>query len=387
MKTLVAIPCLLNGGTERQTLMLSNALQDTGYEVIVLCYFEFDNAIVRDFEESGAKVKLLNISRKTGFLKIIHRLKDEIQSLNPNVVHVQYMAPGALPIIAARLAGVKRVFATVHQPYTESHGRLVKLILRIASLFTTKFIAVSRNAEKSWFGSSHLLDETVPLGRQKRHFTIYNSVDAGLIKETIEASDLKDLKDKLTIREGVLVIGAVSRLRHEKGIDILVEAYNLIVKEGAETHLLLVGSGPEEYELKKKVQKMGLASCVTFCGDAGWKRAMQLMALMNIVVVPSRFEGFGLTAAEAMAAGKPVVAADTTGLKEVAVDEETAILFPVDSILALKHSLQKLVNDPNLRYRLGSAGQKRVAENFSAEIFARKTKFLYSYYLINSYNT
>ena len=91
-------------------------------------------------------------------------------------------------------------------------------------------------------------------------------------------------------------------------------------------------AGPDEKKLKDTVQTYGLISSVTFYGEAEWERAMQLMSLMDIVVVPSRFEGFGLTAAEAMAMGKPVVASDTSGLKEVVINDETGILFPVDEV-------------------------------------------------------
>ena len=78
--------------------------------------------MVEEFQTTGADVILLDMNRNSGSWAVIKRLRKEIRQINPDVVHVQYMAPGALPIIAARLAGVKRVFATVHQPYTNSHG-------------------------------------------------------------------------------------------------------------------------------------------------------------------------------------------------------------------------------------------------------------------------
>jgi len=210
---------------------------------------------------------------------------------------------------------------------------------------------------------------------------MHNSIDSELIKRIISAVDVKELKEKLSIQDNVPVIGAISRLRYEKGIDILIEAFNYLIREGAEAHLLLVGSGPDDNLLRKRVEDYGFCSRVTFYGDAEWERAMQLLAIMDIVVVPSRFEGFGLTAAEAMAAGKAVVASDTTGLKEIINDGETGILFPIDDIAALIRALQKLITDPNLRHRFGSAGEKRISEHFSLEIFTRKTQALYSHYL------
>src|SRR5690606_3120562 len=133
------------------TLNLVRVLRSKSMIVKVLCYFESDDYIVNDFRNAGSNVEVLNLERSLGWLKLICILRRKILATHPEIVHVQYMAPGALPIIAARLAGVKWVFATVHQPYTKSHGRLAKLILRVASLFTTKFIAVSQSAELSWF--------------------------------------------------------------------------------------------------------------------------------------------------------------------------------------------------------------------------------------------
>lgn len=381
MKILIAIPCLLNGGTERQTLSLSSVLRSCSHVVEILCYFEYDTEILNEFNKTEVNVKLLNLDRKLGFLELILRLEKEIRLISPDVVHVQYMAPGALPIIAVKLAGVKHVFATVHQPYTKSHGRLAKLILKIASLLTTKFIAVSQNAELSWFGCSHLFDENFPSRRQQSHATIHNSIDVKLIQRTIAAVDVKELKEMLSIQEDVPVIGAISRLRYEKGIDLLIEAFNNLAREGAQAHLLIVGSGPDENLLKQRVEDYGLGSRVTFYGEAEWGRAMQLMGIMDMVIVPSRFEGFGLTAAEAMAAGKPVVASDSTGLKEVINDGETGILFPVDDVSALVNALQKLIMDLDLRHRFGSAAEKRIKEHFSLEIFTRKIQALYSHYL------
>lgn len=367
-----------------QTLSLLKALRLYGHNVVLLCYFEYENLIVEEFQKAGGNVRLLNLNRRIGFFALTNELRKVIREISPDVVHVQYIAPGALPILASRLAGVRIVFATVHQPYTKSHGWLAKIILWVTSWFTKKFIAVSQNAELSWFGTSHLFDEKIPLPEQHRHLTIHNSVDAELIQRIIEAVDVMNLKAKLFIREGVPVIGAVSRLRYEKGIDILIESFNHLTGEDSEPHLLLVGSGPDENLLKKTVEDYGLEKKVTFYGEADWEKAMQLIAIMDIVVVPSRYEGFGLTAAEAMAAGKPVLASDTSGLKEVVANGETGILFPVDDYATVLKALQKLIKDPDLRKNLGDAGRKRVSEIFSFEIFTRKINALYSDSLLNS---
>ena len=379
LKVLVAIPCLGIGGTEMQTLSLSNVLMSFGYAVEVICYFEHEASIVREFEKNGIKVNLLNLERETGLLRIILKMRKEIQIKKSDILHVQYMAPGTLPIIAGRLAGVKKVFATVHQPWTTTHGSFSKIILRIGSLLCTKFIAVSVNAEKTWFGNGRLLNAYKPLKLQPHHFTIHNSIDTEKIIKITSGFDIDDLKMRISVPAGITVIGAVSRLKHEKGIDLLIEAFYLLLKCNIKAHLLLVGTGPDEMILKDSVKMYGINHYVTFYGEADWEKAIQLMGIMDIVVVPSRFEGFGLTAAEAMAAGKPVIASETSGLKEIVINDETGILFPVDNIQALEGAIKCLINDTKLRKRFGNAGKSRAETNFSLDLFRKKIKTLYGY--------
>nr|WP_315164768.1 glycosyltransferase family 4 protein [uncultured Flavobacterium sp.] len=332
-KVLIGIPCLLTGGTEYQTINLVRALKEAGHRVITACYYEYDPKMVSLFESYGSEVILFSTegnSRPTGFkaiLFILKNIRQVVNSYKPGLIHIQYMAPGAIPIFTARLAGVKKVLATVHQPHTKSHGIFSKIMLRISALFCTAFIVVSKNAEVSWFGSSSLYDNHKALSQQPSHFTVYNAIDIIQIQELALKVDTCKEKEAQQIPSKSFVFGAVSRLRAEKGIDLLLQAFSRLVADNHEVHLHIVGTGPDEKELKTLVAQLNITDKVTFFGEAIWESAMQQMALMDVVVVPSRFEGFGLSAAEAMAMGKPVVASNVFGLKEVVSDGQTGLLF------------------------------------------------------------
>lgn len=375
---LILIPCLLNGGTEIQTLHLAKVLMDCHKTVKVLCFFESDQNIINDFNKIGAEVVLLDFNRRIFFVDFIIKLKRTLKLFHPTIVHIQYMAPGALPIIAARLAGIEKIFATVHQPWTYSHGLLARIILRVASLLTTKFIAVSLNAEKSWFGSATLFNEKRSLKFQPHHFTIHNAINTAEIDQILARTNLSQIKKYLNISAEKIIIGSISRLRKEKGVDILLDAFSQLVDQNKNIHLVIIGTGPDEDDLKAKVIEAGCQNQVSFYGQTKWGHAMELLSIIDIVVVPSRFEGFGLTAAEAMAAEKPVIASDTTGLKEVVIDHETGILFSVGNVSALVLALQELIIDSDLRYCYGLAGKKRVIQYFSSEIFTNKITALYN---------
>lgn len=383
MKIVITIPCLLKGGTEIQTLHLISTLVDSGYQVTTLCYFEYDDVVVEQFKNAGSQVKLLQWDRAISAWQFIFRLKQIIKTSNPSIVHVQYMAPGALPIIAARLAGIKKVLATVHQPYTKNHGFLAKFILRISSLLCTRFLAVSKNAEISWFGSGQLYNETMPLKQQPRHFTIYNAVHLEQIQEIKNKTDIISKKDKLGIPSKAIVVGAVSRLRHEKGIDVLLDAFYRVQKENKNTHLLVVGTGPDEKLLKDKATQFKMNDKVTFFGEANWETAMQHMGLMDVVVVPSRFEGFGLTAAEAMAMRKPVVASNVFGLKEVVTDTKTGFTFTSENVTNLTEQLLNLLSKPEMLQKIGDAGFETVTLKFSTKVFYTKINQLYKSIIVN----
>lgn len=332
MKTVLAMPCLLQGGTEFQTLQLARVLCDAGHEVSVCCYFERDPAMVARFEQAGARVELLGLERSISPLRLLAVLRPAFAKAD--VVHVQYMAPGFLAVLAAKCSGAGRVFATVHQPATP-YGWKARLLLRLAARMCKRFICVSEATAKSWF-------------EDRPTVTIHNAVDIARI-------------DGIAAAGSGPLIGAVSRIRHEKGIDVLLDAF--VAVSGA--RLLIVGDGPDRAALEKRATPN-----VEWAGQQPWERAIALMKGMEIVVVPSRFEGFGLTAAEAMAAGRAVVASDVDGLREVVGD--AGVLVPAGDAAALAAALKRLLEDVDERAALGRKARQRVEAMFSFDEFKRR---------------
>ena len=367
----------MQGGTEMQTLNLVHALKNAGYQVTTLCYFEYEESVVRQYKNTGSDVILLKWQRIISPVRFVIQLRKEIRRLAPDAVHVQYMAPGALPILAARLASVKTILATVHQPYTFSHGRFARIILKSAEKLCTCFISVSLNAEISWFGCGQFFNKNLSLNDQPKHFTIYNAVDVEKIRKIWQDTNPADERKKLNIPENALIIGAVSRLRHEKGIDLLIKAFGQVAPQIPQSYLLIIGTGPDEEKLKKMAEETGFSTRIIFYGGVGWETAMRQMALMDLVVVPSRFEGFGLTAAEAMAMGKPIITSDVFGLNEVVINGQYGLIFPADSPKSLVDSILKLCKDPELRAKFGVSGLFNVCEKFDTSTYNKKVISLY----------
>lgn len=374
-RVIIAIPVLKRGGTEIQTLALVKVLVGLGYEVETCCYYEYEQEIVNQYESAGANVALLKLNPEDGLWSLYRELLVYFRSKAPHIVHVQYMAPGLVPIIAARIAGVRAVLATVHQPATP-YGWKPRLLLKVASLLCRVFLCVSQTVEKSWFGSSEVFTAR-SLGHGRKHFTIFNAVNSGKI-ENLTNAEMKvhpNLCDEYGMDD---VIGYVGRLREEKGVDILIRAIAILHKTNPNVVLVVVGDGPDLKKLKLLAQELGIENSVHWLGSKSQDEVFSLFSVMDILTVPSRFEGFGLVAVEAMAAGLPVVASNADGLREVVKDGETGLSFESGNPNDLAEKLLFLLNKPDVRNYMGMAGRVRVQENFSIEQYGQRIERLYT---------
>ena len=149
------------------------------------------------------------------------------------------------------------------------------------------------------------------------------------------------------------MVGCVARLSGEKGVDVLLKAAGRLPDVG----FVIAGDGPEREGLHRQSPPN-----VQWLGRVPETKAVYAAAA--VMAIPSRQEGQGIVALEAMASGKPVVASRVGGLAEMLTDGETALLVPVEDADALAAALTRLRNDPALRARLAANGRALVEETY-----------------------
>lgn len=375
----IGIPTLMAGGTEIQTLTIARALISGGYRVVVCCYHEYLDDVVETFQESGIDVRLLRIPRPEkllGLFALIPKLAREYRKMRPDVAHIQYMAPGLLAVLAARIAGVRVVFATVHQP-GRTYGIKARMLLRVAAKMSKAFQCISLSVEKSWFGTCSMFDSSSAI--RLRHFTIYNAVDAKEIARCADMGRHEGLRLKLGL-DKCLVIGCTGRLRTEKGQMFLIEAMTRVAGSLPSARLLLIGDGPDSEGIANKIDELGLQEIVIRLGGMNHNDAMRHLGAMDVMAIPSLFEGFGLVAAESMASGLPVVASNVDGLAEVIVHGETGMLVPPRDCEALAEALIFLLTDPKARKQYSENAVTRIEKLFSIERFSESMLGMYQAY-------
>ena len=375
-KVLIATPVLLLGGTEIHVLGLSEMLVAAGYHVSICCYYEYDESVIKLFRKITKNIILMKLKRSEGLLILTQRLVKLYREHKPNIVHVQYLEPGLIPILAARIAGIKTIFSTVHIAGRIAYGKKAKILLRLASKFCTAFFCVSKGVEEFWFGNSQVL---VPekIDQERSHFTIYNAVDAEKIDTILKTTDANAVKRSLGVSDK-RILGIVGRLAYQKGHAVLLNAISEVIRQMHDVVLLIIGIGPEEASLREKAHDLGIESYILWMGEITQEKVFQLYSIMDVLVMPSLYEGFGLAAAEAMAIGIPVVATKVSGLEEIVEDEETGMLIPAGDMSALSKSIVRLLSDSEQTERLGSKGRQKVRAVFSVDIFNRSWLAAYS---------
>jgi len=171
------------------------------------------------------------------------------------------------------------------------------------------------------------------------------------------------------------VIGIFGRLIEQKGVDVLLNAFEAIYRQHPQARLLIVGDGPDRKALERQANQLGLEKVTHF---TGWiDQAQRLMPACDMIVVPSRWEGFGLVTLEAMGWELPIIASRTSSLPEIIRDRETGLLVPSENVEALASAISLLLQNPEYAKKLGQSGYERLITDFSVDRMVCATLDLY----------
>jgi glycosyltransferase involved in cell wall biosynthesis len=299
--------------------------------------------------EAGADVRIIDGLRRRPAPVPVARLVRELRAARPALVHVNLSDQGdGLAALAAGLAASRPLLATLHLVLPNRAGFREFVSERALRRFEL-VIGVS-HAVGRYLGTAGIAAVVVRNG----------------LPPTPPAPDARSVLELDGTR---LAIGGVGRLHEQKGWDVLCRAASLVRRERPEALFTVIGAGIERENLSE------LEECaeVRFVGYR--ERAAALIPAFDILAVPSRYEGLGLTPLEALYQGVPVVASNIDGLAEVLGD--CALLVPPDDPKALAKAILRLAGDADLRADLAERGRRRARELFSADRMADQTYLVY----------
>lgn len=364
------------GGMKQHLLDLTGGLSATDFMVEVAGPGAANFGMVREIEAQGIKyhqVEIVGPIQPEKDLKCIFELYRLIKKTGFDIVHCHGSKAGLVGRIAAWLAGVPVIIATVHNFVVYDEVPLLKRLFftrgeRVLGRRTSGIITVSRALRDE-------MEEKFGIPPNKV-VAIYNGIDLARFRTE---PDLTLLRKNYAIGPDVPVVGTVARMAPQKGLAVFIEAIDVLVNEACAGLFMIVGDGPLRAELEDRVQRAGLAGRVVFTGYQ--PDITPFLKLFDIFVVPSISEGLSITTIEAMAAGKPVIASAVGGLPELVKPEQNGLLVPPRDAGALASAIKILLAQPELREKMGQAGNEMTVSEFSKDTMIAKTVDFYRYCL------
>jgi glycosyltransferase involved in cell wall biosynthesis len=284
-----------------------------------------------------------------------------------------------LSLLRPKLVHVVHVHAHFQQILLESQKSRVKryLLLRGNALALRMCDRVIANSESV---KAFLADYGA---RPEKIDVVHNGVDASRLAEAarLACPHVEALKAPPDAgRRGAesprrKLVGAFGRLAPVKNYPLFLEAARIVLESEPAT-FVIAGDGPERSELERLAGRLGIAERVHF---TGWlQNPYPLLASMDVVVLTSIAEGFGLVLVEAMALGRPVVATAAGGVSEVVRDGETGIVVPAPDPASLAAAILRLLRDPSLGQAFGTRGREVARAEFSEQAMCDRAEQVYS---------
>ena len=228
-------------------------------------------------------------------------------------------------------------------------------------------------------GYARRLHGRIAVSAAARHFIDrYFPGDYKLIPNGVDLTRYEGIEPIERWRDGTANILFVGRFEQRKGLLVLLKAFRVLRRSGLDCRLIVVGSGPQEREVRRYIATRGLKG-VELLGRVGDAEKARLFATADVFVSPATGqESFGIVLLEAMAAGTPIVCSDIHGYKGVVRRGEEALLVPPRDHQALVGAVSRLLEDPALRATMGASGHVR-AQQFSWPSITAKVDDYYGF--------
>ncbi len=294
-------------------------------------------------------------------LRALFALTKIFHGQRPDIVHTHSGKAGVLGRLAARRANVPVIIHTIHGPsFGPFQGAMANLVFttaeRIVADCTDHFVTVADAMRDQYLAAG--------IGRPEQYTRVFSGFN---LAPFLAAQNDPVLRTQLGIAPDDFVVGKIARLFELKGHDDLFAAAPELVRRCPQMKFLLLGDGAWRGRFEQMSRDLGLEKHFIFAGLVPPSDVPRYVGVMDALVHLSRREGLARVLPQAMAAGKPIVAFDCDGAREVCLDGETGFLLKPGDFNGLSQSLEKLAGDAALRQRLGQRGQEFVKDRFPTE--------------------
>jgi glycosyltransferase involved in cell wall biosynthesis len=363
------------GGTQKYVLELCRRLDRSLYDIEVVT--SSGGPLIGLLDELGIPVHVVEIPRyrisAVADWKALHALTRLFRERRYDIVHPHNAKPGFLGRYAARRAGVPIIVFTYHLiPFHERVSPPARLIYRkidtwLARHATTRMIAVAHHHRRTLVAQGVCREEDIEV--------IWNGLQAPEAPPSAEERGAAR-GERLACSADSPVVAFIGRLMPQKDPLTYVRAVARCHARGARAQFLLIGDGELMPECRDEARNLGLnEEKLRFVGER--RDVPQLLPGVDLLVLPSLWEGLPFSLLEAMVAAVPIVCSRIPGNDEVVVEGETGRLVPPRDPDALAEAILAMLSDPDGSRRMGLAGHERLRTHFSLDAMVKKTAAVY----------
>lgn len=291
-----------------------------------------------------------------------------------DLVHNHLQTYSGFPVWIARRAGVPVVTSYHNTQFSAQTWTRTLGLQHLRSTYGRVSVGYALRHSDVVTGCSDAVLASVAPGYKDRanYRVLYYGVQVPALPDQAERAAFRAELGWLPDAPVILHVGRFNPQKNHMG---LLDVFERVLAQIPAARLVLVGDGPLRPAVERSVAERGIAEQVRLLGLRG--DVPRLMGLSDVFLFPSFFEGFGLAALEANAAGLPVVASRVPGLTEAVADGQTGLLHDVADVDGMARSVARLIAEPDYRRQLGQAGRQRVEEGYSLEASARQLRDLY----------
>ena len=377
MKVCHVITRLIVGGAQENTVATCVGLLRRGYDVDLVIGPQTgpEGSLSEQARAAGVPIVVVEELRRAPNpwtdVTACRALRRLFQEKRYDIVHTHSGKAGFVGRLAAKWAGVPVIVHTIHGPsfyrYQNPVGNWIfTWAEKLAGECTTHFVSVADAMTEQYVAAG--------VGQPQQYETIHSGMD---IRAFLAAQPEPALRAQLGLRETDVVVGKVARLFRLKGHEFLFAAAPAIVRAVPQVKFLLVGDGMYRARFEEWAEQLGLRDRFIFVGLVPPAEIPRYMALLDLLVHLSLREGLPRTLPQALACGKPVVAFDVDGAREVCRDGTTGCLVRAEDTAGLEEAVIRLLRDPALAHRMGAQGRQLVAAQFSEERMVQRIHELY----------
>lgn len=319
------------------------ALSRKGINVVLFSFSTFKGSFYKECNITvySCNINARTIWKKKDYLFTLQYLRKIIKNEQPDVVHAH----------RASSYGLMGALSGFHPFIISIWGEDVYDFPRRSPLFKFMLKFALKRADRL-LSTSHIMAKEA----QKYTNKIFSITPFGVDTKLFTPMDTSTHKQ--------FVVGNVKILDKRYGIDVLIRAFSLVLQANPEKDLLLriIGDGPCRKEYELLVDKLNIKNRVEFLGRIPNDHLPQYYNGFSVSVSVSNSESFGVVAVEAMSCGCPVITSDADGFTEVVINGQTGFIVPKKDEKKTAEAIQKFIDNPTLRAKMGQAGRKRVLQ-------------------------